>query len=373
MIRDHFPILQSKTYLYSCSQGALSDEVETGMREYAESWRSSTDPWAEWMQKYEEIRCAFARFIHAKPEEIAILTSASAGINPIANSLDFAERKRVVMGEFEFPTMGHIWLAQQARGAEVEFLSGTGDSIPLERYEQAIDRSTMIVPLTQVSFVNGFRSDEAAVSRMAHEQGALVFLDGFQDCGTRPIDVKKLDVDFYVTGTLKYMLGPSGLAFLYVREELIEKLVPPMTSWFAQRDIFSFNTQVLDRAPSARRFEGGTPPVPNIYAALPAIALLDRIGLDKIATHIESLARDFLYGAQSLKIESKTPADTVGPLIVLRSKNAPALVAEFAKRNIVTSCRKDGVRFSFHLYNNLADVNAALTALEDNLDLMVRQ
>src|SRR5262249_32121463 len=160
-----------------------------------------------------------------------------------------------------------------------------------------------------VSFVNGFRSDIAAVTRLAHDQGALVFLDGYQDCGTRPIDVKALGVDFFVTGTLKYLLGPSGLAFLYVREDLIEELTPPITSWFAQREIFAFNPKLLDPAPTARRFEGGSPPIPNVYAALPALRLLCRIGLENVAGQVGALTQAFLKGARGLRIKAKTPAD----------------------------------------------------------------
>src|ERR1700678_1572900 len=119
-LRSRFPILAQKTYLYNCSQGALSDAVEGGMREYAASWRTSPAPWDEWIGAYEALRCEFARFINAEPDEIAIVTSASAGINPIASALSFQKRSRVVMSEYEFPTMGHIWLAQRPRGADVQ-------------------------------------------------------------------------------------------------------------------------------------------------------------------------------------------------------------------------------------------------------------
>jgi len=199
-LRSHFPILRKKTYLYSCSQGALSDAVESGMREYADSWRTASDPWGEWMGVYEGLRAEFARFINASPDEVAIVNTASAGINAIASALSFDKRNKVVMGEYEFPTMGQIWLAQQARGASVEFVDGTDNAIATDSYARTIDERTSIVPVTQVSFVNGFRSDVAGIVRLARAQGALVFLDGYQDCGTRPIDVKALDVDFFDVG-----------------------------------------------------------------------------------------------------------------------------------------------------------------------------
>src|SRR6266404_692591 len=371
-LRSHFPILHQKTYLYNCSQGALSDAVEAGMQDYARSWRTSPAPWDEWMEAYESLRAAFARFINARPDEFAIVTSASAGINPIASALQFNGRNKVVMSEYEFPTMAHIWLAQQPRGAEIQFLDGVNNTVPAECYEHAVDERTRIVPLTQVSFVNGFRSDVAAITRIAHAHGALLFLDGYQDCGTRPIDVKALDVDFFVTGTLKYLLGPPGLGFLYVRRELIESLTPTMTSWMAQREVFAFKTKCLDPSPDARRFEGGSPPIPNIYLARPALDLLTRVGMENVAAQIERLTRAFLKGVRDLRIESKTPASSVGPLVVLRSNDAAAMIGKLSERGIVASTRRDGVRFAFHVYNTMDEVNAALTAIEDNLDLMVR-
>jgi selenocysteine lyase/cysteine desulfurase len=346
------------------------------MRKYAASWRTSAAPWDEWMEAYEGLRYAFARFINAQPEEVAIVTSASAGINPIANALPFdahnGGRNRVVMSEYEFPTMAHIWLAQRPRGAEIQFLDGVRDTIPTEFYERAVDQRTRIVPLTQVSFVNGFRSDVAAIAKIAHAQGALLFLDGYQDCGTRPVDVKALDVDFFVTGTLKYLLGPPGLGFLYVRRELIETLTPTITSWMAQRDVFAFKTKCLDPSPDARRFEGGSPPIPNIYLARPAIDLLAGIGMHNVAAQIERLTGAFLQGVRDLRIESKTPSSSVGPLVVLRSTDAGAVLAKLTARGIAVSTRRDGVRFAFHVYNTLEDVDVALAALEDALDLMVR-
>ena len=370
--RSHFPILRNQTYLYNCSQGALSDAVEAALAQYSLSWRTSLDPWREWAPVWEELRSVFASFIHAEADEVAIVTSASTGINPIANALPFAERNRVVMGEFEFPTMGHIWLAQQPRGAQVEFLPGVNETIPLDSYDRAIDRRTAVVPVSQVSYVNGFRADIAGIARIAHRRGALVFLDGYQDCGTRPLDVKALDVDFFVTGTLKYLLGPPGLAFLYVRRELIESLTPTITSWMAQRNAFAFDARTLDPSPTARRFDSGTPPVPNVYMARAALALLSELGFDNIAGQVESLTRSFLEGIGTLGISCKTPAESVGPLVVLRSSDAPALASRLAARRIAVSARRDGVRFAFHAYNTVEDVHVTLEALEDELGLLVR-
>jgi len=368
-IRSRFPLLASKVYLNSCSQGALSDAVEDGLRDYIASWHEHGSPWDIWVAQYEAARARFAGFIGATAAEVAIVPYVSAGINSVASALGFAQRKKVVLGDFEFPTMGHVWLAQQKRGAQIHFVPAAGDRIRVEDYERAIDSETLIVPITAVCFMNGFRSSVREVVRLAHAQGALVMLDDYQDCGTRPVHVRDSDVDFYVTGTLKYLLGPPGLAFMYVREELIEMLQPTITGWFAQTNPFAFDVKHLEFAPSARRFEAGSPPIPNIYAAMRGIGLLQEIGLQNIGSHIAKLARALMDGAARLGLRAKTPPDSVGPLVVLQCSNAAALVEKLAAENIVCSSRHDGLRLSFHVYNTLDDVEAVVGVLQQNLDL----
>jgi selenocysteine lyase/cysteine desulfurase len=370
-IRSRFSIFQRKIYLNSCSQGALSDAVEAGLKDYIASWHEQGSPWEMWVEQYEAARTAFAQFINASPDEVAIVTSASAGINSVASALNFRDRKKVVMGEFEFPTMGHVWLAQHARGADAQFVSAEGNRIPTANYEKAIDRDTLIVPLTHVCFKNGFRSDVSAVTQIARRAGALVMLDDYQDAGTRPIDVKAMDLDFYVTGTLKYLLGPPGLAFMYVRKELIPSLVPTITGWFAQTNPFAFDPQHIDLSPTARRFESGSPSVPNVYAAVPGFQLLQKIGMVNVAAHIKKLTQSLLSSAVDLGIRVKTPADSVGPLVVLQSKDSNLLVQKLAENDIVASNRHDGLRIAFHVYNTMDDVKAVVEVLKKNIDLLV--
>ena len=370
-IRSRFPIFKRRIYLNSCSQGALSDAVEEGFREYLTSWHEQGSPWDLWVEQYEQARLQFARFIGATGDEVAILPSASAAINAVASALRFSPRDKVVLGEFEFPTMGHVWLAQQQRGARIEFVRACGNQVPAERYQQAIDANTLIVPVTGVSFLNGFRSPVSAVVELAHAQGALVMLDDYQDCGTRPIDVRASNVDFYVAGTLKYLLGPPGLAFLYVKRSLLDTLAPTISGWFAQADPFAFDVKRFDPAPSARKFQAGTPPVPNLYASMRGISLLEKIGLENIAKQVERLAHALLQGAHDLGVVVKTPVG-VGPLVVFKCANASALVERMAACGIVCSSRQDGLRISLHVYNLLSDVEAALDLIRENLPWVIR-
>jgi selenocysteine lyase/cysteine desulfurase len=370
-IRSRFNIFKHKIYLSSCSQGALSDAVQAGLEDFMASWHEHGSPWESWVNHYEAARTAFAQFINASPDEVAIVTSVSAGINGVASALNFRERKKVVMGEFEFPTMGHVWLGQRVRGAEVQFVPAEANCIAAVNYEKMVDRNTLIVPLTHVCFKNGFRSEVTAITQIAHRAGAFIMLDDYQDCGTRPVDVKALDLDFFVTGTLKYLLGPPGLAFMYVRKELISSLIPTVTGWFGQANPFAYDPKVFDLSPTARRFESGSPSVPNVYAALPGFQLLQEIGMENVAGHIKKLAQSLLIRSQDLGIRAKTPSDSVGPLVVLQCKDSTLLVQKLAESNIVASNRHNGLRISFHVYNTMDDVNSVVEVLRKNIDLMV--
>ena len=372
-IRSRFAVFRDKIYLNSCSQGALSDSVRSGVDDYLASWDQHGSPWDIWIDKYEQARGTFARFLGAQSDEVAILPSASAGVNSIASALSFQQRRKVTLGAFEFPTMGHVWLAQRPRGAEIQFVEAAGDRMPVDNYESAIDRNTLIVPVTGLCFMNGWRSEVKKLVALAHSRGALVLLDDYQDCGTRPVDVKDLDVDIYVSGTLKYLLGPPGLAMMYVRPELAQTLAPTISGWFAQVNPFAFDVRTLDLSPTARRFEAGTPPIPNIYAATKGIELLQSIGLSEVAAHIAKLTTTLLEGAREMGIQIKTPLDSVGPLTVLKCKDSETMVAKLAARQVVVSNRKDGLRIACHVYNTTEDIDAVLEALKQNLDLLVRE
>ncbi|MBV9145213.1 MAG: aminotransferase class V-fold PLP-dependent enzyme, partial [Acidobacteria bacterium] len=359
-IRARFPIFRQAIYLNSCSQGALSDSVEKSMLELLEVWNRQGSPWDLWIEQYEIARKEFAELIGADADEVAIVPSVSAGISSVATALDFSSRKRVLMGEFEFPTMGHVWMAQQRRGANISFLQSEAGRIPAKKYAENINHETAIVPVTGVCFSNGFRSEIEEIVAAAHDKGAYVLLDDYQDCGTRPRDVKSLDLDFYTSGNLKYLLGAAGVAFLYVRRSLIEVLRPAVSGWFAQQSPFDFATQRFEPATSARRFESGTPPIPSIYLGLAGVRLLKEIGLANVAEHVKRLTKELRRGADELGIAIKTPSDSVGPLTVLKCKNVSAMIDHLGRANVICSSRHDGLRIALHVYNTLDDVKVVL-------------
>jgi selenocysteine lyase/cysteine desulfurase len=371
--RHRFPIFDRQVYINSCSQGALSDAVRGAYEHYLEDWDEKGAPWEYWVERQEAARAAFAGLVNAASEEVAVTTSLSAGVSALASGLRFTRRSKVVLTDWEFPTIGQIWHAQEARGARVTHVRAAADgTLPLEHFDQAIDDDTLIVAITHVCYRNGAMVDVPAVVELAHERGALVLLDAFQAIGSLPVDVAELGVDFVGAGVLKYLLGSAGLGFFYCRRDLVEKIRPTQTGWFADENIFAMDHTDYSPAHTAARFQSGTPPVPSIFAGIAGIELMQEIGIAETREHVLGLNAHLLDGLDELGAQVVTPRapDRRGALICVKSTNAKALVTALAEEDIVTSERDDNLRISAHCYNTVEDVDTVVAALQRHRQLL---
>ena len=309
----------------------------------------------------------------AQPDEVAVTTSVSAGLSAIATGLRYARRSKIVTTDWEFPTVGQIWHAQELRGARVVHVEADSDgTLPVERFEREIDEDTAIVSVTHVCYRNGARVDVPEIARIAHERGALVVLDAYQTAGSLPLDVEELDVDFLTAGVLKYLLGSAGLAFLYARRDVVERVWPTATGWFADKDIFAMDHRDYSPAPTASRFQSGTPPIPAIYAGVAGIDLMQEIGIADTRKHVNALNAHLIEGLDELgaKLASPRRPKRRGALVCVRSTDAPELVAALGREGIVTSDRDGNLRISAHAYNSTDDVDELLAALQRHKKLL---
>ena len=365
--RARFPIFERKVFLNSCSKGALSDAVREAYGDYLESWGTEGSPWDDWVELLEKTRSSVARFIGAHDDEVAIGYSTSTLVASVLSAMSFdGERSRIAIGDFEFPTMAHNLITQEKRGASIVRVRAQDGELPVGAYVDALDERVRIVPAAHVCFRNGYQQDVSALTRAAKDVGAYVLVDDYQSTGTKSVDVHALGCDFWVTGTLKYLLGSSGLGFLYVRRDLIAELEPVMTGWFGQARPFDFDIERATYHESARRFETGTPPTPNLYAGLAGLALLDEVGPSAIEQHIASLTAAFIARAKERGFDVLTPEEPErrGPLVVVNCKDAESVVAGLAEKDFVASSRGTGLRVSFHYYNLFEDIDRLIDAMD---------
>ena len=366
-IRGEFPIFETTTYLNSCSQGALSHTVRAAVEDWLAGWDENGAEWDFWVERNEAFRAGVARLLHAEADDVAVTTSVSQGVSALVSALPLdGERNRIVISEYEFPTVGQIAHAQELRGAEVVHVLPDDDgTIAAERFADAIDERTALVCCTALSYRSGHRHDIGAIAEAAHAAGALVLADSYQACGAVELDVRSLGADAVTGGTVKYLLGTAGLGFMWVRPEAYERLVPTQTGWFADEDIFAMS--IADYSPhrSARRFDSGTPPVPALYAGVAGASIVEAAGVGAIEAHVSGLAERLLDGLEGLGATVATPRDPArrGPLVCVRSSDVSTLVAALAAEAIVVSSREDKLRVALHLYNVEEDVDRLLDAL----------
>ena len=374
-VRGEFPILAHATYLNACSQGALSHRVRAAYEEYLAGWDENGAEWEFWVERAEAARAGFAELLHGAPDEVAVTTSVSQGVSGIVSALPFERggRNRIVISEYEFPTVGQIAHAQELRGAEVVHVRPEPDgSIPAEKFAAAIDERTALVCCTTISYRTGHRHDISAIAEAAHAHGALVLADSYQAVGAIELDVRTLGADFVTGGTVKYLLASAGLGFLWVRGEVLAGLMPTQTGWFADEDIFRMDISDYSPHATARRFDAGTPPVPNIYAGVAGLALVQETGVAAIEAHVGALNTRLIASLEELGATVVTPADPArrGPLVCVRSTDPAALVASLAEEHIVCSLRDENLRVAAHFYNTDNDIDTLLDALTRRRSLL---
>jgi selenocysteine lyase/cysteine desulfurase len=363
--RSRFPVFERLAYVNSCSQGALSDAVRAAYEDYLDGWDERGAPWDYWVERGEAARGSFARLVGADAADVAVTTSLSQGVSALASAVDLSARPKIVLSDYEFPTIGQIWHAQAPRGAEVHVVAP-------EALADAIDERTAVVSITAVCYRNGVRLPVEEIAAVAHERGALVVLDVYQAIGTYPLDVRTLGVDVLAAGVLKYLLGSAGLAFLWTRPGLAASLTPTQTGWFADEDIFAMDHRRYAPAASASRFQSGTPPIPAIYGGIAGMELMQEIGVAETRAHVNALNERLIAGVDELGGLVVTPreAERRGALVCIRSTDAPALVRALAADGVVTSERDSNLRVSAHAYNTVEDVDAVLDSLRRNRSLL---
>jgi selenocysteine lyase/cysteine desulfurase len=370
--RDEFPIFRDRIYLNTCSLGALGQRSRRKVVEFLDLWQArGAAAWYDvWWQALAELRQRYATLLGARPRDIALAPSISAAITPVAESLDYTRRPRVVVTALDFPTVTYQWLAKAARGVEVVVVdSPDGVSVPVEDIARVIDDRTALVATSHVYFTSGAIQDVRAVADAAHRRGARCLIDAYQSVGQIPVDVVASGADFVVGGGLKWLLGGPGIAFLYVRADLTLQLAPGVAGWFGHRDQFAFDPRTLDRHDDARRFELGTPALAAVHAQLGGLEYIEAIGLPEIRRRTAALTEDLVARARDLGLAPKVAptSESRSAIVMIPARDPAAAVRALSAGGIVADARPGHVRLSPFFYNVQDDHVTALERLAKNL------
>lgn len=360
--REHFTGLKNLTYLAACSHSPLWDGMERSLDRYQQDLREFGNPWDLWVERMEYSKGLFADLIGAKKNEVAINFSVSSALTALLSGMRFGDRNEILVSDMEYPTTNYIFLAQEHLGAKTRTIKSKDYRVSLDQYEKGTGGQTKLVSAIHVASMNGFKQDIHQISSIAHKAGSLVYVDVYQSLGTIPVDVKKDDIDFLSSGTLKWLLGVPGVSYLYVKGELIHDLEPTNIGWFSQKNPFLFGAEKLDYSDSADRFQSGTWSVPAVYSAIEGMELIKKVGPENIEAKIGRLTDHAIEYSRSKGLKTITPSDPKerGAIVSFLVNDPHGMENRLRKIGIITSSRDVGLRLAPHFYNNTDDVERAI-------------
>jgi selenocysteine lyase/cysteine desulfurase len=336
------------------------------METFLDDWHEmGASAWYDrWLGRVEELRTLVSAFLATTRREIALLPTTSAALSMVAESVT-STRNRVVCCELDFPTLAYQWAVKP----EIELVvlrSEDGIGVEPARFAEAVDERTLFLATSHVYFTTGYRQDVAELARVARAAGAYSVIDGYQAAGQVELDLPATGVDFYSAGPLKWLCGGPGLSYLYVRAELVEKLEPRITSWFATQRQFDFDLEGFAYRPDARRFELGTPAMPTIHTALGGQEIIDEIGMPAIVERNRTLTDRLVERARAAGFVVRAAApDQRTAIVMIRHADPAGAVRRLAERGIIVDHRPGFVRVSPHFYNTAEEVDRCVDVLAE--------
>jgi cysteine desulfurase/selenocysteine lyase len=371
-VRADFPVTRESIYLDTAYDGPYPLPVLEAGRAFLERRSKGTAGRVrDWMEVMDEVRHQIALLVNAGPSEIAITTNTTHGTNIVALSLPLGPGDNVVWGSHEYPSNGLVWLTEgRRRGFENRIIQDSTGALEISDFERAADEHTKVISVSHVSHRNGHVFDLRGLADLAHMHGAYLHVDAIQSVGAIQVDVKEARVDFLTCGTYKWLLGPLGLAFFYIREDLVPEVESPYSGemqakkWPNALQTFCDGEFPLELHETARKFEYATVHFQGLYELRAALDYVGDIGMSEIEAQVLRLSSKVWKGLDDLGFEMLTPPNTASGIVTCVVEDGDA-VAGLLERNKIVASVKSGkhLRISPHFFNTEDEVSQLLSVL----------
>lgn len=379
-VRQQFPGTDKWIYFETSARGLMPIGARDAVARYLDDRIYEGGAQGTMLDKLEGVRGKFARLIGAAPAEVAIVKNVSEGINAIVTSLAWQRGDNAVLcADIEHPNSIYaLYNMRDRHGIEVRTVPATADfATPIEAIAKTIDERTRMVIASSVTYTTGARSDLDALGKLCRERDIVLLVDGAQSVGALEIDMRKTPLDAMTVGASKYLCGPYGFGFLYVRRERAERMQPGN---LARYGIDLGDAHEGEKGgdqyklmPAARRFELGSYNYAGANAIDVSLDLIAGVGVPVIEQHVLALARAFTAGLLKLNLPVMSgKVDKHFSHVVLVGKTGPtaadeaqfqAIYNHLAANRVKLSIRHGRLRFAFHFYNTLDEVERVLALL----------
>ena len=367
--RKHFPALEECVHFISHSLGCVPAQAKEDLGEFFELWRTkSITAWGDWLPEVDRAAARIEKIVSAPGGTVIMNQNVSTVMSVLASCVDYPpQRNKIVYEAQMFPTVSYVWQAEKRRGAQCVVVPAKDGMMDADAICAAIDERTLFVPLQHVVFATAQIMDVKKIVARARQVGAHVILDCYQSIGTVPIDVVDLGVSFACGGSVKYVCGGPGAAWLYVRKDLIEQFAPRVTGWFGNEAPFAFTMPEQSYAETVWRYMGGTPAVAALYQARAGQTLIGEIGVRRIREKSLAMTQKCIDWVDELGLElnSPRPAEIRGGSVVFDFVGSADVCRELNRRKFFCDHRPvAGIRIAPHYYTKPEEVDLFFTELK---------
>ena len=370
-IRSLFPVTENYIYLNHSAVCPLSTRVRDAMNTLVEDvLHHGSVNYRDWLQAYEDTRSSAARLVNAKAHEIAFMRNTSDAISAVANGIDWRDGDNVVTCNVEFPANVYPWMRlSQERGIRLKLAEEREGRIDPDELLSKVDEHTRVVTISWVQFASGFRADLARIGRFCRERNIIFVVDVIQGLGGLKLEVERDYVDAFAADAHKYLLGPEGIALLFVSDRVIDRIKPTVVGWTSVKNYEQHLDYDLNYRDGALRFECGTLNSAGVYGLGAALDLFLEVGAAEVETYLLGLS-DYIADRLSARgyevISSRRQGETSGVVTCTHPQHSPReLHRLLLARNIITAQRANRLRISPHFYNTREEIDALIEALPD--------
>lgn len=367
-LREKMPVAQRWAYFDHAAVAPVTAPAAAAMRTWIEQSATEGDTkWPEWGRQLKSMRQSAANLIGATPDEIALVPNTTAGINLVAEGLDWRAGDNVVTLADEYPSNLYPWMHLADRGVETRRVPTTDGVVDYDQLADHCDERTRLIAVSWVAFSNGCRRDLARLSEIAAHKQTLLLIDAIQGLGAFPLDVRQTPIDFLAADGHKWMLGPEGAALAYIRRDRLPLLRATSVGAHSVVHAYDYTHIELKLKSDASRYEGGSLNVPGMLGFGASIDLLQLLGIENVAAAILDIGDHLCdeFRRMGLRIVSPRDGEHRSGIISFEFPGADlnAVRAHCLDHGVALACRAGRIRVSPHGYNNRDDVGRLIEAL----------
>jgi len=375
--RREFPHLHDRIHLNSASYAPTPKRALDAMAEFQERRAAATLQPDDFGAVLDRARRAAAGLVGAEVAEIGLVPNTSVGLNHAAaiarqraQRQGSGARRTILLSEGEFPANVYCWMALERDGFRVHRVPARANGCPDEDalLDLVLRGDVAVLTVSAVQFATGFLADLSRLGRACRETDTLFVVDGIQAVGVTPVAVHVAAVDILATGGHKWLCGPFGSGFLYIRHELAMEHEPDLPGWLAFESSMDFErllSYAWDLFPDARRYETGSLPVQDYAGLAAAMELLLELGVSRVRQHVRSLQAPLLEWAAGRGVEAVPgTGDRTAGILCLRLAGAHALQSRLDDAGISVVPREGSIRFAPHFFNTIDEVGRVVECLD---------